>query len=135
VTLIKRVHGLLPYGIIRQTLRVSNAATLLSAVLRIFLQHAPSVRGWFNGKRGQNLLQTYVHLFFSIAINISYVACSIISSILGGDETRILQRIKEMDASDSAGTPEQIAAIENYVKNGTRDEKLAIREHSSKWHC
>ncbi|KAG9078518.1 hypothetical protein FS749_009448 [Ceratobasidium sp. UAMH 11750] len=113
VTLIKRVHGLLPYGVLRQTLRVSNAATLLSAVLRIFLQHAPSVRGWFKGKRGQNLLQT------------------IISSILGGDETRILKRIKEMDESDSAGTPEQIAAIENYVQNATRDEKLAIREHST----
>ncbi|KAG9128127.1 hypothetical protein FRC07_004469 [Ceratobasidium sp. 392] len=112
VTLIKRVHGLLPYGVIRQTLRVSNAATLLSAVLRIFLQHAPSVRGWFSGKRGQNLLQT------------------IISSILGGDETRILKRIKEMDAGDNAGTPEQIAALENYVQNATREEKLAIREHS-----
>ncbi|QRV73975.1 PXB domain protein [Ceratobasidium sp. AG-Ba] len=113
VTLIKRVHGLLPYGLIRQTLRVSNAATLLSAVLRIFLQHAPSVRGWFSGRRGQNLLQT------------------IISSILGGDETRILKRIQEMDASDTSGTPEQIAAIENYVKNATREEKLAIREHSA----
>ncbi|KAG9101637.1 hypothetical protein FRC06_002760 [Ceratobasidium sp. 370] len=113
VTLIKRVHTLLPYGLIRQTLRISNAATLLSAVLRIFLQHAPSMRGWFNGKRGQNLLQT------------------IISSILGGDETRILKRIQEMDASDSAGTPEQIAAIENYVQNATRGEKLAIREQST----
>ncbi|CAE6435601.1 unnamed protein product [Rhizoctonia solani] len=112
VTLIKRVHGLLPYGILRQTLRVSNAATLVSAVLRIFLQHAPSVRGWFSGKRGQNLLQT------------------IMSSILGGDEARIMQRIKELDSSPDAGTPEQIAAIENYVKNGTREEKLAVRDHS-----
>ncbi|CAE6456969.1 unnamed protein product [Rhizoctonia solani] len=112
VTLIKRVHGLLPYGLIRQTLRVSNAATLLSAVLRIFLQHAPSVRGWFSGKRGQNLLQT------------------IMSSILGGDETRILRRIKELDSAPDAGTPEQIAAIENYVQNGTREEKLDIRDQS-----
>ncbi|KAJ1306655.1 hypothetical protein OPQ81_007650 [Rhizoctonia solani] len=113
VTLIKRVHGLLPYGLLRQTLRVSNAATLLSAVLRIFLQHAPSVRGWFSGKKGQNLLQT------------------IMSSILGGDETRIMQRIKELDSSPDAGTPEQIAAIENYVKNGTRSEKLKIRDQSA----
>ncbi|KAJ6585287.1 hypothetical protein B0H19DRAFT_1059533 [Mycena capillaripes] len=113
VTLIKRVHGLLPYGIIRQTLRVSNAATLLSAVLRIFLQHVPSVRGWWSGKRGHNLLQT------------------IISSILGGDETRIIECIKEMDASPDAGTPEQIAAIEKYVQEATRDEKLAIRDHSA----
>ncbi|CAE6487015.1 unnamed protein product [Rhizoctonia solani] len=113
VTLIKRVHGLLPYGLIRQTLRVSNAATLLSAVLRIFLQHAPSVRGWFSGKRGQNLLQT------------------IMSSILGGDETRIIQRIKELDSSPDAGTKEQIAAIENYVQNGTREGKLDIRGKST----
>ncbi|CAE6418054.1 unnamed protein product [Rhizoctonia solani] len=112
VTLIKRVHGLLPYGILRQTLRVSNAATLLSAVLRIFLQHTPSVRGWFSGKRGQNLLQT------------------IMSSILGGDETRIMRRIRELDSSPDAGTPEQIAAIEDYVENGTREQKLAIRDLS-----
>ncbi|CUA70663.1 delta24(24(1))-sterol reductase [Rhizoctonia solani] len=113
VTLIKRVHGLLPYGILRQTLRVSNAATLLSAVLRIFLQHAPSVRGWFNGKRGQNLLQT------------------IMSSILGGDETRIMQSIRELDSSPDAGTKDQIAAIENYVQNGTREGKLDIRDKSA----
>ncbi|CCO29903.1 hypothetical protein RSOLAG1IB_04715 [Rhizoctonia solani AG-1 IB] len=112
VTLIKRVHGLLPYGVLRQTLRVSNAATLLSAVLRIFLQHTPSVRGWFSGKRGQNLLQT------------------IMSSILGGDETRIMRRIKELDSSPDAGTPDQIAAIEDYVQNGTREQKLTIRDLS-----
>ncbi|CAE6470725.1 unnamed protein product [Rhizoctonia solani] len=129
VTLIKRVHGLLPYGILRQTLRVSNAATLLSAVLRIFLQHAPSVRGWFSGKRGQNLLQT-VRGWFSGKRGQNLLQ-TIMSSILGGDETRILQRIKELDSSPDAGTPEQIAAIENYVKNGTREEKLAIREHST----
>ena len=74
VSLIKRVHGMLPYGIIRQTLRMSNAATLLSAVLRIFLQHAPSMRGLFSGKRGQNLLQTYAywHLIIKCGVE-SYV--------------------------------------------------------------
>ncbi|CAE6412799.1 unnamed protein product [Rhizoctonia solani] len=112
VTLIKRVHGLLPYGLLRQTLRVSNAATLLSAVLRIFLQHTPSVRGFFSGKKGQNLLQT------------------IMSSILGGDETRIMRRIRELDSSPDAGTPEQVAAIDDYVQNGTREEKLEIRDAS-----
>ncbi|KAG8741469.1 hypothetical protein FRC10_002837 [Ceratobasidium sp. 414] len=59
-----------------------------------------------------------------------FATMTIISSILGGDETRILKRIQEMDASDSAGTPEQIAAIENYVQNATRDKKLDIREQS-----
>lgn len=46
---------------------MSNAATLLSAVLRIFLQHVPSVRGWFSGKRDQDLLQTYAYLHLIIA--------------------------------------------------------------------
>lgn len=41
-----------------------------------------------------------------------------------------MKRIQELDASPDAGTPEQIAALENYVQNGTREEKLAIREHS-----
>jgi hypothetical protein len=54
------------------------------------------------------------------------------SSILGGDETRIMRRIKELDSSPDAGTPDQIAAIEDYVQNGTREQKLTIRDLSSK---
>jgi hypothetical protein len=62
-SLIARVHGMLPYGTIRGALRVGNAASIVGAVLKIFLYRAPSLRGMLGGSRTahQSLLQTCVH--------------------------------------------------------------------------
>jgi hypothetical protein len=59
-TLVQRVHAMLPYGLVRQALRVGNVASMVNAVLKIFLYRAPSIRGWFKGggTPHQNLLQS-----------------------------------------------------------------------------
>ncbi|EEY20138.1 conserved hypothetical protein [Verticillium alfalfae VaMs.102] len=43
--LIESVHGMLPYAVIRQTLRMSNAATMMSGMLKLFLIISV-VTGW-----------------------------------------------------------------------------------------
>jgi hypothetical protein len=64
------VHAQLPYGMVRQALRVGNAATMISAVLKIFLYRAPTVKGLFGGKeKRMNLLQSCVLSFESSAQN------------------------------------------------------------------
>jgi hypothetical protein len=58
--LLARVHGLLPYALVRQALRVGNAASIVGALLKIFLYRAPSIRGMLGGSAGahQSLLQS-----------------------------------------------------------------------------
>lgn len=61
--LIESVHKLLPYIVIRQTLKVGNVATMLSGIMRIVLAKASvaSVTNWIGlssgADEGMNLLQ------------------------------------------------------------------------------
>lgn len=61
--LIENVHGMLPYAMIRQTLRMSNAATMMSGMVKLFLSKL-SVGSFTNyigftknAEDGMNLLQ------------------------------------------------------------------------------
>lgn len=66
--MIESVHGLIPYMLVRQTLKVGNVATMLSGVMRIVLAKASvaSVTNWIGlssgADEGMNLLQQYVSL-------------------------------------------------------------------------
>lgn len=65
LNLIENVHNMLPYAVVRQTLRLSNAATMISGMLRLFLSKLSvgSVTNYFgltkNADDGMNLLQRY----------------------------------------------------------------------------
>ena len=56
VTLISRVHSLLPYSLVGMSTQVANAATMISGVLKIFLSRNPL--GYVGIGSGNNLLQT-----------------------------------------------------------------------------
>jgi Domain of unknown function in PX-proteins (DUF3818) len=61
--LIDNANKLIPYMMIKQTLKVGNVATMISAMMRIVLakMSVTSVTNWFgitaNQDDGQNLLQ------------------------------------------------------------------------------
>lgn len=63
--MIESVHNLIPYMVIRQTLKVGNVATMLSGVMRVVLAKASvaSVTNWIGlstgADEGMNLLQQY----------------------------------------------------------------------------
>lgn len=64
--MLESVHNLIPYMLVRQTLKVGNVATMLSGVMRIVLAKASvaSVTNWIGlssgADEGMNLLQQYV---------------------------------------------------------------------------
>ena len=63
--LLARTKDLLPWFVIRQTLRVGNAATMLNGMVRLLLakMNMSTVTQWFGGAKsdkGMNLLQQYV---------------------------------------------------------------------------
>ena len=63
VRMIGSVHGMLPYSVVRQTLKVGNVATMISGVMRIVLAKVSvsAVTNWIGlssgADEGMNLLQ------------------------------------------------------------------------------
>lgn len=64
VKLIDGVHSLTPYAMIKQTLKVANAATMIHAMMQIFLAKINPTsllnRASKHPSEAGNLLQTYV---------------------------------------------------------------------------
>ena len=64
LTLLESAHRLVPYTIIRQTLRVGNAATMINAMVKVVLAKASvgTVTNWLGisqgADEGMNLMQT-----------------------------------------------------------------------------
>ncbi|PHH68646.1 hypothetical protein CDD80_7370 [Ophiocordyceps camponoti-rufipedis] len=71
IKLISQVHGLIPYKLLKQTLRVGNAATMMSGISRLLLAKlsVASVTNWFGltqrADDGMNLVQRIVSLVLS----------------------------------------------------------------------
>jgi hypothetical protein len=63
--LLENVHRLLPYSMIKQTLRIGNAATMLNGMMRLLLAKmgVGALSNWVgltqNADDGMNLLQRY----------------------------------------------------------------------------
>ncbi|KAI8966258.1 PX-associated-domain-containing protein [Daldinia sp. FL1419] len=66
--LIDNIHGLIPYTVIGQTLRVGNAGTMINAMVRLFLAKVSvgAISNWLgltqNASDGMNLLQRIISL-------------------------------------------------------------------------
>ncbi|KAM3454536.1 hypothetical protein MY3296_002993 [Beauveria thailandica] len=118
--LLDNVHGLVPYKMIKQTLRIGNAATMMSGMIRLLLAKL-SVTGltnWLgvtqNDDDGMNLLQ------------------NIISLVLSRDASefkKILHRIDKMQAKDGAPSEEMLETIQMHAASG-KAEHSALRKAS-----
>jgi len=66
--LLENVHRLLPYSMIKQTLRIGNAATMLNGMVRLLLAKmgVGALSNWVgltqNADDGMNLLQRCDHI-------------------------------------------------------------------------
>ncbi|KGQ12778.1 hypothetical protein BBAD15_g1462 [Beauveria bassiana D1-5] len=118
--LLDNVHGLVPYKMIKQTLRIGNAATMMSGMIRLLLAKL-SVTGltnWLgvtqNDDDGMNLLQ------------------NIISLVLSRDASefkKIIHRIDKMQAKDGAPSEEMLEAIQAHAASD-KAEHSALRKAS-----
>lgn len=106
--LLDNVHSLVPYKMIKQTLRIGNAATMINGMMRLLLAKL-SVTGltnWLgvtqNEDDGMNLLQNII---------------SITLSRDASEFKKVAQRIDKMSAKDDAGAPteDMLEAIQAHV--------------------
>ena len=66
IRMIEGVHRLIPYTVMRQTLKIGNVASMISAMMKVILakMSVGSVTNWIGlssgADEGMNLLQQYV---------------------------------------------------------------------------
>ncbi|CAN9296328.1 unnamed protein product [Alternaria alternata] len=117
VRLVENLHRLIPYTVIRQTLRVGNAATMINGMVRLVLAKlsVTAMTNWIgltnNTNDGMNLLQ------------------QIISTILAWDTTEFQKRATKLESSRNAPDKKVFKAIKTYVY-ASRDKHEAVRSQS-----
>ena len=68
VSLLNRLHRLTPYFLVKQTLKIGNAASMLNGMTQLILakMNLSTLTSWFGGQAsdsGMNLLQQWVTLW------------------------------------------------------------------------
>ncbi|KAK4508633.1 hypothetical protein PRZ48_002372 [Zasmidium cellare] len=115
--MLESVHHLIPYMLVRQTLKVGNVATMLSGIMRIVLAKASvaSVTNWIGlssgADEGMNLLQ------------------QIISQVLGWDKRDLRKRADKIEKEQNAPPKEVREELKNWI-NRSRAEHDECRRQS-----
>ena len=114
---IENVHKLVPYSVMRQTLKIGNAATMINSMVRLLLTKlsVSSLTNWMgitnSADTGMNMLQT------------------IVSTIIGWDISALHKQISKIEKQDDAPSPEYLNCIKIHMTK-SRDEHDAVRSIS-----
>jgi hypothetical protein len=117
VRVLENAHKLIPYMVVKQTLRVGNAATMINGMVRLVLAKlsVTAMTNWIgltnNSNDGMNLLQ------------------QIISTVLAWDTSEFLKRASKLESSRDAPEKKVLKAIKSYVY-ASRDKHESCRNKS-----
>lgn len=117
VRLLENLHRLIPYTVVKQTLRVGNAATMINGMVRLVLAKlsVTAMTNWIgltnNSNDGMNLLQ------------------QIISTVLAWDTSEFQKRATKLEASRNAPDKKVFKALKTFVY-ASREKHEAARSHS-----
>ncbi|KAL8974852.1 MAG: hypothetical protein Q9197_000931 [Variospora fuerteventurae] len=115
LSLLNRLHRLTPYFLVKQTLKVGNAATMLNGMVQLLLakMNLSTVTSWFGGQAsdsGMNLLQ------------------QIISQVLSAENAELRKRAKAIEQSHDAPNKSQMEQLRGYASDTAQaQEKLRIK--------
>ena len=118
LSLLESAHKLVPYAIIRQTLRIGNAATMISAMVRVVLAKASvgAMTNWLGmsqgADEGMNLMQT------------------IISTVLGWDIRKLKSRVSKIEKAKDAPSKDHLKKLRDYTTKTQADQE-DTRDRSS----
>lgn len=117
--MIDSINKLAPFALIKQTLRVGNAATMINGMLKLMLtkMSAGSFTNWMGltsgADEGMNLLQ------------------QIMSTILGWDIRELKKQLTKVEKDKDCPSSEVRDTLKQWTEKD-RDEHIKIREASSK---
>lgn len=115
--LLGNANRLVPYMVIRQTLKIGNVASMISAMMRVVLakMSVTSITNWIgltsNQDDGLNLMQ------------------HIISTVLHWDIKDLEHRASKIEGDKEGPSKDQIACLKNYINTSPKDQDI-IRQHS-----
>jgi hypothetical protein len=116
--LITNILGLMPWTMLRQSLRIGNAASMINAVTKLFLTKLSITSftnwmGWSNSTDdGNNLMQ------------------QIIATIVGWDIAEYQKHIKTVETKEGAPSTEHLKEIRGYLA-ASREVQAKLRQKSS----
>ncbi|KAK5662310.1 hypothetical protein OQA88_8216 [Cercophora sp. LCS_1] len=114
--LVEGVHKLIPYAMIRQTLRVGNAATMINGMMKLLLSKLSvgAISNWFgltqNADDGMNLLQR------------------IISLVLSWDSTDFRKTVDKIERAKPGPNKEHLLAIKRYIDSDRSTHETTRRD-------
>ncbi|KIW06311.1 uncharacterized protein PV09_02776 [Verruconis gallopava] len=122
VRVLENIHRLVPYGTMRQTLRVGNAATMINGMVKLLLTKMTinSVTSFFGltnySDAGMNLLQ------------------QIASTVIGWDISELQKQTAKAEKAKDAPSKAHMVAVKNHMKQAreVRDERRRTSERESK---
>nr|POF15164.1 uncharacterized protein CFP56_42052 [Quercus suber] len=115
--MMENVHSLLPYAIVRQTLKIGNVASMIGAMMRVILAKVSvaSVTNWIGlssgADEGMNLMQ------------------QIISQVLGWDKREFKKRSDKIEKDKDAPPKAVLAELRDWITR-SREEHLECRRQS-----
>ncbi|CAD6591726.1 MAG: hypothetical protein ASARMPREDX12_005393 [Alectoria sarmentosa] len=116
--LLTKAHNLAPYFMIRQTLKVGNAASMLSGMVKLILakMNMSTVTSWFGGQAsdsGMNLMQ------------------QIISTVLSSDSSELKKRASAIEKDKDAPRKEHLALLKAYGSKPDEEQRKDRSESES----
>jgi hypothetical protein len=121
--LLENVHRLIPYMMVRQTLRVGNAATMINAMVRLVLAKlsVTGVTNWLgltnNPNDGMNLMQ------------------QIMSTVMAWDTSEFQKRAQKLESCRDAPKKQVLKSIKSFVyaSRSKHDaaRNISLHEHKS----
>lgn len=132
--MIENVHNLIPYTIVRQTLKIGNVASMLGAMMRVVLAKVSVASvtnwiGWSSGAdEGMNLMQQYVlfHLLFCMVTN--RILYRIISQVLGWDKRELRKRADKIEKDKDAPPKPALAELKDWITRGREEHEECRRQ-------
>ncbi|OIW24687.1 hypothetical protein CONLIGDRAFT_623633 [Coniochaeta ligniaria NRRL 30616] len=125
--LVENVHQLVPYSMIKQTLRIGNAATMINGMVKLLLAKLSvgAFSNWVgltqNADDGVNLLQRKSKL----------IRHRIITLVLSWDSSDFRKSAERIEKAKGGPSKEHLSAIKQYIET-SRDQHDAVRGLSQK---
>ncbi|KAL9108017.1 MAG: hypothetical protein Q9227_007122 [Pyrenula ochraceoflavens] len=118
--LLESVHKLIPYALVRSTLRIGNAASMINAMVKVCLAKASvgAAANWLGVggggyDEGMNLLQV------------------IISTVLGWDTSSLKKRLAVIEKSKEAPSKDQLNKLKAYVEMSQEEQQKCRAQSKS----
>lgn len=126
--LLTKAHNLAPYFMIRQTLKLGNAASMLNGMVKLILtkMNMSTVTSWFGGQpsdSGMNLMQQYVKTTQPWYTSCIKEAFRIISTVLSSDSSELRKRASAIEKDKDSPRKEHLALLKAYGSKSNEDQR------------